>query len=59
MDQLTIPRYLAMARYWRAHPPVHLMVAGYLGIKTDSDDGVWDEMALTPQDLLEMRRGGT
>lgn len=32
-----------MTDYWRSHPPVHLMVAAYLGIKPErkqkQDDG--------------------
>jgi hypothetical protein len=30
---LTLPRVKALQRYWRDHPPVHLMIAGYLGYK--------------------------
>jgi hypothetical protein len=29
---MTLPRFLALSRYWAKHPPVHLMVAAYLGI---------------------------
>lgn len=32
-EGLTLPRYEALCRYWESHPPVHLMVAAYLGIK--------------------------
>jgi hypothetical protein len=35
-DTLTIPRFLALQEYWRDCPPVHLMVAGYLGYKRTS-----------------------
>ncbi|WP_040849928.1 hypothetical protein [Nitrospirillum viridazoti] len=35
--QFTLPRYNAMWRYWRAHPPVHLMVAAYMGIKLEAE----------------------
>jgi len=28
-----LAEYTAMHRYWSDHPPVHLMVAAYLGIK--------------------------
>lgn len=28
-----IAEYRAMHRHWADHPPVHLMVAAYLGIK--------------------------
>lgn len=30
---LDIPRLCALNAYWRNSPPVHLMVAAYLGIK--------------------------
>ena len=33
MDRLTIPRYLSMSRYWTKNPPVHLLVAAYMGWK--------------------------
>lgn len=26
-----------MTGYWRSHPPVHVLVAGYLGYKPESD----------------------
>ncbi|MEC4591612.1 hypothetical protein VPG91_11490 [Nitrospirillum amazonense] len=35
--QFTLPRYNAMWRYWKAHPPVRLMVAAYLGIKPEQE----------------------
>ena len=28
-----LPRLKAMNKYWESFPPVHVMVAGYLGIK--------------------------
>lgn len=30
---MDLPRLYAMNDYWDAHPPVHIMVAAYLGIK--------------------------
>jgi len=30
---MDLPRYAAMSRYWDAHPPLQLMVQGYLGIE--------------------------
>lgn len=30
---MTLLRYGAMQRYWHQHPPVHILVAGYLGYK--------------------------
>ena len=32
-DQLDIPSLGAFTRYWESHPPIHLMVASYLGIE--------------------------
>ncbi len=32
-DQLDIPALSAFTRYWESHPPIHVMVAGYLGIE--------------------------
>lgn len=29
---MTVPRYLAIQRYQKDTPPLHIMVAGYLGI---------------------------
>ncbi len=37
MDALTLPRLAALNRYWADHPPVHLMIAAYLGIKPGSE----------------------
>jgi len=34
--QMDLPRYAAMSRYWDIHPPLHLMVQGYLGIEAKS-----------------------
>jgi len=41
---MTVPRLAALSKYWRDYPPVHIMVAAYLGIgKTEKkevdDDG--------------------
>jgi hypothetical protein len=33
VGQLTIPRFKALLRFWQQHPPVHRMVAAYMGIK--------------------------
>lgn len=30
---LDIPRLISLNRYWRNSPPVHLLVAAYMGIK--------------------------
>lgn len=41
---------MALRRYWRAHPPVHLLVAGFMGFKPaletpDLPDGAFAEAA--------------
>ncbi|MDR5170730.1 hypothetical protein IHQ56_02755 [Methylobacillus flagellatus] len=33
MHELDLPRLMELEAYWGKHPPLHLMVAGYLGIK--------------------------
>lgn len=30
---MTLLRYAQLQRYWRQHPPVHILVAAYLGYK--------------------------
>lgn len=32
-DQFDLPRLKAMNKYWENYPPIHIMIAGYLGIK--------------------------
>lgn len=32
---MDLPRLEAMNTYWRNHPPLHLMVASFLGIKPE------------------------
>lgn len=39
---MDIPRVLAMNRYWEKHPPLHLMVAAYLGVTTQSGSETQD-----------------
>ena len=36
--RLTMPRLQALNRYWRQHPPVHLLVAAYLDYKAPAED---------------------
>jgi len=33
VGKLTIPRLKALMRYWAKHPPVHILVAAYMGYK--------------------------
>jgi len=32
-ETLTVPRLLALNAYWRSHPPAHLLLAAWLGVK--------------------------
>jgi hypothetical protein len=32
-DTLTAPRMIALYEYWNKHPPVHKLVAAYMGLK--------------------------
>lgn len=32
-EHMTLDRLGALTKYWNSHPPMHLMVAAYLGIK--------------------------
>ena len=52
---MTISDLDDMEAYWRRHPPVHLLVAGYLGIGGEEDDEAWDDAALTSADLAELK----
>lgn len=33
-DNMTIPRLQAMSDYWQEHPPLHQLVATFLGVKS-------------------------
>ncbi|MEY2864607.1 MAG: hypothetical protein RLY58_2314 [Pseudomonadota bacterium] len=30
---MDVPRLLAMNQYWASHPPLHMMIQGFLGIE--------------------------
>jgi hypothetical protein len=32
-EQLTLPRYNALQRFWMKHPPTQILLAGYVGYK--------------------------
>ena len=39
-DSMTLPRLSAINSYQKAHPPLHIMVAAYLGVNKDkASDG--------------------
>ena len=38
-DHMTVPRYLAIQRYQKDNPPLHLMVAAYFGVGKEGESG--------------------
>jgi hypothetical protein len=48
-DQLDLPSLAALTEYWESYPPVHVLVAGYFGIKPKAKAGKkqMDEVALS------------
>jgi hypothetical protein len=38
LDELDLPRLQAINTYWAAHPPTHILIATYLGIKPKTDN---------------------
>lgn len=60
-DLMTIPRYLAIQKYQKNNPPLHIMVAAYLGVGGDSGDrkSGTDENGQSLFDLFPMTNGGT
>lgn len=55
-DALTAPRLEAMAEEWRLHPPVSVLVAGYLGYKPKprAAEAVEELMRLFPSGQLKL-----
>ena len=35
--RVTMSQYNRLARYWSKHPPLHVMVAAYLGVKPEEE----------------------
>jgi hypothetical protein len=54
-DHMTIPRLSAMTRYWNQNPPVHVLVAGYIGYEAP-EDGRGRETACGSQAKTTSRR---
>jgi len=38
IDAFTFPQYVEQLEYWRMHPPVHKLVAAYMGYKPPVKD---------------------
>jgi hypothetical protein len=43
---MTLPRLYDLSRYWKDHPPTHILVAGFLGYKPK------EEMEESPDELV-------
>ncbi len=41
-EQFDLPRLKSMMEYWRIRPPVHILVASYVGYKPPEDNKVID-----------------
>jgi hypothetical protein len=50
---MTLPRFKALSEYWKLHPPVHILLAGFVGYKPSvhSKDS-WIERKLTYEQCL-------
>jgi hypothetical protein len=50
---MDIPRLKAMNLYWRQHPPVHMLVAGYIGYKAPAEASI-GESEEQARELMQM-----
>lgn len=41
-EQLTLPRYNSLQRFWQKHPPTQILLAGYVGYKAPTLDEATD-----------------
>jgi hypothetical protein len=57
---MTLPQVEELCAYWRLHPPVHVLVAAFIGYEAPKTaEQEWAEGALSPADFLEhFRRTG-
>lgn len=51
---MDLVRLKHMGDYWRDHPPVHLMVAAYLGIGKNGDGAEPEPVKDSAGDVLDM-----
>lgn len=59
VDRLTIAHYLALARYWQKSPPVHVLVAAYMGYKAPESAQDTEKRVASPENenaALELMR---
>ena len=43
---MTLPQFADLCAYWGGHPPLHELVAGYLGYKRNAKEPMADVSAL-------------
>lgn len=36
-EELDLPMLIALNKYWRSHPPAHLLMAAYVGFKAPAE----------------------
>jgi hypothetical protein len=41
---MTLPQLAQLNKYWKSNPPVHVMIAAYLGVKAKSDEPAVDDI---------------
>jgi hypothetical protein len=59
IDEMTLFDVEELCHYWRRHPPVHLLVAGFVGYRADdasspTDAEYWPVSTPLPPELLSV-----
>jgi hypothetical protein len=54
---MTLPRFMALSKHWQEHPPLEVLVAGFVGFKSEarrqSDYGDLNELlAMFPTGVI-------
>lgn len=50
-EQLTLHRYNTLARFWQKHPPMAVLLAGYVGYKAQPQAEATDGAGAAPEEL--------
>lgn len=56
-ERMTLPRYRAIYRYQKAHPPLHIMVAAFFGLNK-TDEAAPKELDADGKSLFDMMPQG-
>ena len=54
IDEMTLTQVEELAGYWHKHPPVHLLVAGFVGYRAEDTSSMRDEPTELPPELFMM-----